>query len=263
MQAHQVNTATARPILAPTTKERTRRSRAASPQEKLRRHFERQREKAMELLLAEKTAKIPDDVATYRRAVADTIASKDRLLEKIYEEWHVFSTAMVGGRLTPPIIRLGEINHPRTLGHFTAATRAGESSVIVVRETLLFGRSNGDQSAFYASPGHFEDRLRFVIDILRHETLHQIAREIYQRDERHDAGHGPLFRALCIQWLDLEGGVGGGRFVAFPGDRRRKRCKPGEESAQHFPYAHRPRRYYGDLILRDEIFDDESEADPQ
>jgi hypothetical protein len=84
-----------------------------------------------------------------------------------------------------------------------------------------------------------EGRIRFVLDVLLHEMVHQFNIEVLGKGDDSYSGHGPHFRDQCNRI---------GEIIGLSSVRTCKRRGPDAalRSCSQWPYNVRPYRYYLD-----------------
>ncbi len=179
---------------------------------------------------------LPDDVQAFRVEVEAFALSKadgwarDYLVAS-YHAWDAFNDGFLGGKLIPPVIRIGECAHGLTYGQYWPIGSGGTTE-IVIRNTV----ATGAHPDFNASDRN--GMTRFLIDVVRHETIHQAQHEIWQADESSWDGHGPVFRDICnvvgVRW-------------GLPSVRSSKCGKKQKDvpSSAQWPFNVRPDGFYG------------------
>ena len=127
-----------------------------------------ERRQARRVILAFRPA---EEHGAPRRAPAT--APEDAALAARLADWHArYNAAHFGGRLRPVIVRVSRRMRSR-LGHYTAATHAGESAEIAISRAHV--RRHGWEEALHT---------------LLHEMVHQ-----WQDERGHPIDHGAGFRA--------------------------------------------------------------------
>jgi len=91
--------------------------------------------------------------------------------------------------LVPPVPRLAPPESPRSWGQYVFVGGDGLRGEIRIRLSLL----TGVHPRMRAGPEYAEGRLRFVEDVLLHESVHAYLYEVASHEEESYHGHGPYF----------------------------------------------------------------------
>jgi hypothetical protein len=182
-------------------------------------------------------------------------------LSRFYASWAHWNRRHYSRRLVTPYLLLAEPSSPQASGDYSTISCFGGHGQIRLRPPLLFGGHRlvrkGEQFA--------EGRLRFVEDVLLHETIRQWQHETIGNLESGYHGHGPLFAGKCN-----EIGAKLGLSKVRPAKKRGKdRDLP---SCAQWPHCVRAADYYLGALAADVPAsgdvggcgedDDEAESDP-
>jgi len=151
-------------------------------------------------------------------------------LGRLYQLWAEWNATYFDGALVPPYILLTEPAGPRTYADCGPVSGFGGRCQIRMRPSLLAGTHPHLR-------GEIEGRVRFVADVLLHETIHQWQQERSGQTEHAWHGHGPSFR-------DRANAIG--RALGLPPVRTGKRRGPDRHlpSCAQWPHCVRPSEYY-------------------
>jgi hypothetical protein len=132
------------------------------------------------------------DFAEY--ATQDSASDWHReVLEPLYAFWDSANRDYFEGACVKPHILLNEPKVPQALGDHANVSGWGSRNQIRVRPSLITGKHKllreGDEFA--------EGRMRFVEDVLLHESVHQYCDEMLHTPENSYKGHGPTFAGEC------------------------------------------------------------------
>jgi hypothetical protein len=152
------------------------------------------------------------------------------ILGRLYEEWDNYNSEYFHSVLKPPHITCGQVP-PRCWGFYAESTDWGGKAQITLKRQLVWGTSKA-----VVNPWPALGTMRFILDVLLHETVHQWQHEIAKKNEHSYGGHGGVFAAKCNEIgavLELP------RVVA----KRRKHTRD-EPSCAYWPHNVRPDGYY-------------------
>src|SRR5205823_499670 len=109
----------------------------------------------------------------------------------------------------------------------------GGTCEIRIRPSLL----TGEHPQVASGPAHREGRMRLVLDVLLHESIHQYAYEVSGQTEDSFHGHGPRFAEHCNRI---------GESLGLPPVRQAKRRGADKDlpSCAQWPHNVRPREWY-------------------
>ena len=147
--------------------------------------------------------------------------------------WEQANRAHYGGALVPPYMLLAEPSEPKLYGDCGRVSGFGGRSQVRLRPSLLAGT----HPHMRAGAEHAEGRVRFVADVLLHETVHQWQQEVLGDQEPAYHGHGPRFRDRANEI---------GAALGLPPVRTMKRRGADKElpSCSQWPHNVRPVGYY-------------------
>ena len=181
-----------------------------------------------------------------RYATQDAASDWHRaLLERFYAYWDSVNGDYFRGACVRPHILLAEPRTPRALGDHADVSGWGSRNQIRLRPSLIDGR----HKALRPGPEFAEGRLRFVLDVLLHESVHQYDDEVLHRPEGSYKGHGPVFAAECSRI---------GAILGLPPVRPAKARGPNKHlpSCAQWPHNVRPPGYYLGALVDPEPADD-------
>lgn len=164
----------------------------------------------------------------------------DPAVSELIKLWHEWNEEFFDGAFQAcPIILLAEPSTPSRLGDYSVRSGHGCRSQVRIRPSLLAGT----HPHVKPGPEYREGRLRFVVDVCLHETIHLWQDEIMGDLEPNYHGHGPLFRDKCNEI---------GVKLGLPPVRTcKKRGKDKDlPSCSHFPHNVRPPGYYDGAYVR-------------
>lgn len=193
---------------------------------------------------------------------------KHKILTECHQHWHTINAEYFAGALETPDIQLAEPCTPKAFGSYSYIGGGGVRGQIHIRPSLIHGthpqwawaewehlnpinaRIDADGNQIenpYPRPTE-EERMRFVLDVLMHEMLHQWQHEMtaHLEDERdQSAGHDTKFRDHCNR-------IGADVGLAPVRAKRRAKCKDADfKYCAHWPHVVRPPGFYG--VMRDHI----------
>ncbi|MBI4701991.1 MAG: hypothetical protein HY744_12710 [Deltaproteobacteria bacterium] len=151
-------------------------------------------------------------------------------LGRLYQLWAQGNAAYFDGALVPPYILLTEPAGPRTYVDCGAVSGFGGRSQNRIRPSLLAGTHPHLR-------GQLDGRLRFVADVLLHETIHQWQQERSGQTEQAWHGHGPAFR-------DRANAIGRALGLAPVRTAKRRGSDRHLPSCAQWPHCVRPPDYY-------------------
>jgi hypothetical protein len=171
-------------------------------------------------------------------------------LDRLYAHWDSANRDHFENACVKPHILLAEPKTPSALGDHANVSGWGSRNQIRLRPTLITGKhkmlKEGDEYA--------EGRMRYVEDVLLHESVHQYCDEVLHTPETSYKGHGPTFAGECTRI---------GATLGLPPVRPAKargKLKDLPSCAQ-WPMNVRPREYYlGALADPEPKAADEDEA---
>jgi hypothetical protein len=116
-------------------------------------------------------------------------------LERLYAFGISVNRDRFKGACIQPHIVLAEPKMPRALADHAPVSGWGSRNQIRLRPSVITGQhkllKDGDEYA--------EGRMRFVEDVLLHESVHQYADEVLHNPENSYKGNGPVFAGECIR----------------------------------------------------------------
>jgi hypothetical protein len=168
-----------------------------------------------------------------RFVLEDSLPSHRVPLTRLYEHWNDANEQYFDSVLVPPHVLLSEPSTPSALGDCSPVSGWGSRSQIRIRPSLLAGTHR----AVVPGEVHAEGRMRFVLDVLLHETLHQHAMEVSRRLDEGYHGHGPAFRDNANRIGALLGLEPVRTSKARGKDRKLESCA-------HWPHCVRPKDFY-------------------
>jgi hypothetical protein len=115
------------------------------------------------------------------------------VLDRLYEFWVSINRDHFKGACVKPHILLAEPKTPRALGDHAPVSGWGSKNQIRIRPTLI----DGEHKDLKPGPQFAEGRMRFVEDLVLHESVHQYCEEALHDDEKSYKGHGPIFAGQC------------------------------------------------------------------
>jgi hypothetical protein len=132
------------------------------------------------------------DFAEY--AIHDSASDWHReMLDRLYTFWDSANRDYFENACVKPHILLNEPKVPQALGDHANVSGWGSRNQIRLRPSLITGQHKllkpGDEYA--------EGRMRFVEDVLLHESVHQYCDEVLHTPETSYKGHGPTFAGEC------------------------------------------------------------------
>jgi len=163
------------------------------------------------------------------------------ILGRLYEEWDSYNADCFHGVLKPTHITCGQVP-PRGWGFFSTATDWGGQSQITLKQSLVWGTNKAVVNLWPAI-----GTVRFILEVLFHEIVHEWQHEIAEKPEHRYGGHGRLFAAKCN---DTGAVLGLPRVVAKP--RKNSKDSP---SCAYWPHNVRPDGYYCADVDIDRLFE--------
>jgi hypothetical protein len=115
------------------------------------------------------------------------------MLDRLYRFWVSANRDYFKGACVKPHILLAEPKTPKALGDHANISGWGSKNQIRIRPTLI----DGKHKELKPGPQFAEGRMRFVEDVLLHESVHQYCEEVLHDDEDSYKGHGPIFAGEC------------------------------------------------------------------
>ena len=176
-----------------------------------------------------------------------------KVLTECYQNWETWNTDYFGGKMFTPLILIAEPRTPSTFGDYATISSFGGRGQIRIRPSLVHGThrqwlynewaeknrlADPEDNPFV--PPSQEQRMRFALDVLLHESIHQFHYEVLSQTEESYGGHGPRFRDQCNQ---IGSTLGLGR-VRTGKKRGKDKALP---SCSFWPHCVRPAGYYGQL----------------
>ena len=129
-----------------------------------------------------------------RYATEDAASDWHRtLLDRLYGLWDSINGDHFRGVCIKPHILLAEPKTPRALGDHAPVSGWGSKNQIRLRPSLL----DGTHKLLRPGDVFAEGRMRYVEDVLLHESVHQYCDEALHADEKSYKGHGPVFAGEC------------------------------------------------------------------
>jgi hypothetical protein len=172
-------------------------------------------------------------------------------LARLYAFWDAANRDYFEGACVRPHILLAEPKTPSRLGDHAHVSGWGSRNQIRIRPSLIRGThkllKEGDEYA--------EGRMRYVEDVLLHESVHQYADEVLHTPEASYKGHGPVFAGECNR-ISERLGLGPVRPAKARGPLKDR------PSCAQWPHNVRPTSYYlGALADPQPVSDNSDEAD--
>jgi hypothetical protein len=155
------------------------------------------------------------------------------VLERLYRHWGSINGGHFAGECIEPTLDLKEPKSTKLLGLYATIGGHGQPGEILIRPSLVTGKHKllreGDEFA--------EGRMRYVEDVLLHESVHQYCWEVLHDIEPSYKGHGPVFAGECNRI---------GEALGLAEVRPAKARGPLKElpSCADWPHNVRPRDYY-------------------
>jgi hypothetical protein len=193
---------------------------------------------------------------------------KRKILTECHRHWHTINAKYFAGALETPDIQLAEPHTPKAFGSYSYIGGGGVRGQIHIRPSLVHGThpqwawaewehlnpphtridADGNEIENPYPPPTEQERMRFVLDVLMHETLHQWQHEmtahLEDKNER-SSGHDTKFRDHCNR-------IGAVLGLAPVRAKRRKKCKDADfHYCAYWPQVVRPPGFYG--VMRDGI----------
>jgi hypothetical protein len=155
------------------------------------------------------------------------------VLDRLYRHWVSINRDHFAGACVEPTIDLVEPKSARLLGEYDPVGSHGQKGGIRIRPNLVTGK----HPALREGDDFAEGRMRYVEDVLLHESVHQYCGEVLHDDGRGYKGHGPTFAGECNRI---------GAALGLPEVRPAKARGPLKElpSCAGWPMCVRPRDYY-------------------
>lgn len=161
-----------------------------------------------------------------------------RVLTEFYANWHRWNGDYFDGALVTPLILIAEPSRPQRLGDYAEVSGFGGAGQIRIRPSLV----RGTHPLWEKTPEKI-DAMRFGLDVLLHESIHQWQYEVAHETEDSYSGHGPVFRDKCNE-IGARMGLGRVRMC-------KKRGKDAElPSCSQWPHCVRPDGFHGELRAR-------------
>ena len=170
--------------------------------------------------------------------IHDARPSHREPLTRFYEAFDTWNLAYFGGQLVEPYLMLLEPKSARAYGDTSPVSGFGGQLQIRVRPAVLTGMKGRLRS----EPEYADGRLRFALDVLFHEMIHQWQMEIAGTNEDSYHGHGPSFRDKANEISDLLG------LPPVRTSKARGKAKDLPSCAQ-WPHCVRPPDYYLGAVI--------------
>lgn len=177
-----------------------------------------------------------DPVLTHRRDYWTWVEQnadprmRDTLLA-LRDHWHHVNRTYFDGVMELPYITLTEPSKPSLFGQCCSVSSWGSRLEIKLRPSLL----DGTHPRMESGAAYAEGRMRFVTDVLTHESIHQYCNEIAAKHEDSYHGHGPVFTEHANRI---------GARLGLPEVAVRNRKGSQLAKAAQWPHCVRPTDYY-------------------
>jgi hypothetical protein len=163
------------------------------------------------------------------------------VLDPLYQHWVSVNRDHFEGTCVEPYITLGDPGSPRLLGVYLPVGEFGSQAQIIIRPMLI----DGEHKRLRPGDEYAEGRMRFVKDVLLHESVHQYCHEKLKDPEKSYKGHGPIFTGQCNRI---------GATLGLPPVRLAKKGRKDEHlpTCADWPHNVRPADYYLGAVVEEQ-----------
>lgn len=170
------------------------------------------------------------------------------ILRALYREWDTYNASYFSAVLRPPHITCGPVP-PACWGVYSSWTDWGGRVQVTLKASYVWGTAK-----VIINPLPARGTMRFIADILLHETVHQWQHEIAKKPENSYGGHGTAYAQKCNEIGAILG--------LPPVAAKRRKNKTDRPSCAQWPHNVRPPDYYSPDVDIDRLLKKKPKHEP-